>query len=288
MAFLGGDLREAEAAAYFSALGAKVSLAGTAHTRGLDGASFCAEPGDALQDAWVVVTPVRGIDEEGRIYVEGEQAPLYLTESAIERTHPRSLFVVGKVGGWFRSLAAARGTRYCEILEEEDFAILNSVPTAEGAVKLALEHAPITLAANRSLILGYGRTGTALARVLAGMGSLVTVCTRDPVELVKAEVAGYGTAPLRNLDTVIRDADFIFNTIPAPVLAENILRQARPEVLVIDIASAPGGTDFAACERMGIKSIHALGLPGKVAPRTAGFILARVIERLVGEHFGVS
>ena len=55
----------------------------------------------------------------------------------------------------------------------------------------------------------------------------------------------------------------------------------RKDAVVIDIAQAPGGTDFAAADELGIKAFLDLGLPGKVAPETAGEILARVIPGLI-------
>jgi dipicolinate synthase subunit A len=64
-------------------------------------------------------------------------------------------------------------------------------------------------------------------------------------------------------------------------LDHSILKYANPDLLIIDLATQPGGTDFEAANALGIKAILAPGLPGKVAPLFAGRILADVIPRLI-------
>ena len=44
------------------------------------------------------------------------------------------------------------------------------MPTAEGAIQLAMEELPITLHGARVLVIGYGRLGRVLADRLAGLG----------------------------------------------------------------------------------------------------------------------
>jgi dipicolinate synthase subunit A len=51
--------------------------------------------------------------------------------------------------------------------------------------------------------------------------------------------------------------------------------------LIIDLASKPGGTDFRFAEKRGIKAMLAPGLPGIVAPRTAGRIIAKTLSELL-------
>jgi len=53
--------------------------------------------------------------------------------------------------------------------------------------------------------------------------------------------------------------------------------------VIIDLASKPGGTDFRYAERRGIKALLAPGLPGIVAPKTAGRIMADCLGRLLME-----
>ena len=62
---------------------------------------------------------------------------------------------------------------------------------------------------------------------------------------------------------------------------EKLLLAMQPGALIIDLASGSGGTDFAAAEKLGLAAVHALSLPGKVAPQTAGELLARAYPQLI-------
>ena len=54
----------------------------------------------------------------------------------------------------------------------------------------------------------------------------------------------------------------------------------------MDLASKPGGTDFAAARRLGHRAIHALSLPAACAPETAGEALARTVCEILAEREG--
>jgi dipicolinate synthase subunit A len=92
---------------------------------------------------------------------------------------------------------------------------------------------------------------------------------------------GLKAVHFNELMNCLSDVDVIFNTVPAPVLDKDVLVKVPSTTLIIDLASAPGGTDFASAEELGVKAILAPGLPGKVAPKTAGRILAQVVPRIL-------
>ena len=91
-----------------------------------------------------------------------------------------------------------------------------------------------------------------------------------------ARIAEMGLQPfyLSELDKEIADSDICINTIPYPILTAKTLSNVPTHALIIDLASKPGGTDFRYAEKRGIKAILAPGLPGIVAPKTAGQIVA--------------
>ena len=53
--------------------------------------------------------------------------------------------------------------------------IANAVPTAEGAVQLAMEELPITLHGARVLVVGFGRVGKLTAHRFRALGARVSV-----------------------------------------------------------------------------------------------------------------
>lgn len=49
--------------------------------------------------------------------------------------------------------------------------------------------------------------------------------------------------------TMLPGADIVFNTVPAMVLNAQLLVKMKKNSLIIDLASAPGGTDFVRLRR---------------------------------------
>ena len=133
-------------------------------------------------------------------------------------------------------------------------------------------------------MLGYGRVGRAVARRLVLLGGRVTVAARSPEQRANARCAGCRAAPLTALPTLLPGFDAVINTIPAPVLPRALLQQLPGGALIIDLASLPGGTDFAAAQRLGCKAIHALSLPAACAPDTAGEAVARTVLTILQER----
>ena len=99
-----------------------------------------------------------------------------------------------------------------------------------------------------------------------------------------AESLGLRGAELARLGALAPAFDRVVNTIPAPVLTEPVLTALRPGSLIVDLASKPGGTDFAAAQRLGLHAIHALSLPAVCAPETAGEAVARTVLAILRER----
>lgn len=69
-------------------------------------------------------------------------------------------------------------------------------------------------------------------------------------------------------------------------LGDGVLARLRSGSLIVDLASKPGGTDFAAAARRGHRAIHALSLPAACAPETAGEAVARTVQTMLQEREG--
>ena len=183
-----------------------------------------------------------------------------------------------------REIVTARELRYTDLLQLPELAELNAIATAEGAVALAMKERSTTLFGTRCLVLGYGRCGSALCRRLAALGARVTAAARRREQLARIYADGCTPCPIASLSRVLSDCEVVFNTVPAMVLPAELLRQLPPETLLIELASAPGGIDCRAAEAMGLRVIAAPGLPGRVAPRTAGEYLRQVICGLLQQR----
>ncbi|MGB9886338.1 MAG: dipicolinate synthase subunit DpsA [Moorellales bacterium] len=282
---VGGDDRELILIPALVEQGAAVRVVGFPDIS-FPGAVVYGELAPALEGAEVVIFPVPGTDERGQIYAVYSPSPLRLNDEIAARIAPGTLVFIGQARPFLRQWALRYGWKLVETAQEDEVAVLNSVPTAEGAIQLAMQELPITIHGAQALVLGFGRVGQTLARDLLGLGARVTVLDRNPAVLARAFVLGCQPVPLALLPEEVVKAEVIFNTIPALVLDARTLTKVPHRTVIIDLASPPGGTDFEAAARLGLRAILAPGLPGKVAPYTAGTILARVIPRLIRERLG--
>ena len=57
----------------------------------------------------------------------------------------------------------------------------------------------------------------------------------------------------------------------------------KKHVTIIDIASAPGGVDFAAAARLNLSAFLCPGLPGKYAPVSSAQAIADTIFNYLGQ-----
>lgn len=172
----------------------------------------------------------------------------------------------------------------CEVIDymsREELCLRNAIPTAEGAVKIALEELPVTLNGLPVLIIGMGRIGTALAMILKGFGADITAAVRNATGAAKAEILGIKSVCIRDMGA---DWQLVFNTAPELVLKTEQLEKYPPDTLFIDLASRPGGIDFDSAAALGKKVIWALGVPGKTAPVSAGIIVAATISGILDER----
>ncbi|MBO4423359.1 MAG: NAD(P)-binding domain-containing protein, partial [Clostridia bacterium] len=136
---------------------------------------------------------------------------------------------------------------------------------------------PVTLLGLRVLVLGFGRVGFAVAELFKAAGCDVTVCARRPEQLARAQCTGLGICDFKRLCRVVVDADVVINTVPDTVVDANVLSFVSRTAPVIDLASMPGGVDGDAAAHFGVRVIHALSLPGKTAPVSAGGYIADAI-----------
>ena len=159
----------------------------------------------------------------------------------------------------------------------------NALPTAEGAIQLAMEHLPITIHGARVLIIGFGRVGRITAQRFAALGARVTVAARKYEQLAWAQAMGFGGQKLEHLVGWLCGYDLVVNTVPALVLGRGELEDLKPDCLILDLASKPGGVDLSAAGDLGLTVVWALSLPGKVAPVTAGAAIKSTIYNMLRE-----
>lgn len=190
----------------------------------------------------------------------------------------------GRIDDKTKKIFSGNSTEVIDYFEREELSVLNAVPTAEGAVQIAMEEMATTIFGQKILVTGFGRISKVLVRILCGMGADVTVTARKYSDLAWAEIYGCKGLHTSQLSEMAGDYSLIFNTVPSVLLGEEVLKMVNTETLIIDLASKPGGVDFEVARNLGLKVVWALSLPGKVAPITAGEIIASTVLNILKER----
>ncbi len=204
----------------------------------------------------------------------------------IEMMPESKFFVAGKIEKEVRESLTKKGVRYLDLLDREEMAVLNAIPAAEGAVELIIGAIPRTIHNSKILILGYGRIGKVLAKILSGFGADVWVEARNYSDLSWIEANGYKPVHLNDLERYVTEMNVIVNTVPHMLITADILNKIHLDCYLLDLASNPGGIDFEHAAKLGLKTEWALSLPGRVAPMTAAEIIKITIDNVMLEGGG--
>ena len=183
---------------------------------------------------------------------------------------PGALALGGRLSAQAKQIAQEAGVELVDYFAREELTIRNAIPTAEGCLAILLRQRKRTLWGSGVLVTGFGPVGQALGMPGPNigfkkwgtkfgvtpilLGGYARVCGMDPGEM-------------------------------SPHL-EPVLAALRPGSLIVDLASRPGGTDFAAARRLGLTALHALSLPAACAPETAGEFVAQTVCEILREREG--
>lgn len=234
-----------------------------------------------LAQADCILFPIPATDKSGSLYAPLCPIPVSAAD-ILDVLQPKQLLFAGKVSAALYSEAARRGLLIRDLLLREEFSIANAVPTAEGALQLAMEHLPITIHQSRILITGFGRVGQCTAQRFRALGAQVSVCARSPSQLALAEGMGCHPIPLSELASDSAPFDLVLNTVPTPILTAVHLSVLQAPLLM-ELASPPGGFELSAVHDLGLRLIPAQNLPGKVAPVTAAHIIQKTLYHALKE-----
>lgn len=286
LALLGGDERQSYLARKLADRGFETTVWGIVAGLEIGKAVRCRDAQSAIESASAVVLPLPASLDGVCVNCSDPDSDRLKLISLLD--HCNVPIFGGKLGESFRLSASARKKHVIDYFESETLQIKNATPTAEGAIYLAMQNMKKTLCGSRAAVVGYGRIGRMLACLLGKMGADVTVAARNLRQLAEASSFGNDTVrisptfALGGLGRLCEEGSFdvIFNTVPARLFDKEVIEMLPKSVLLIDLASVPGGVDFAAAKEKGINAIWALSLPGKYAPESAGRIIAETLDEL--------
>lgn len=166
---------------------------------------------------------------------------------------------------------------------DEEFLRANARLTAEGAIARAMQRQGRALLGATVLITGFGRIAQELTIRLVAMGSFAIVCARNEMQMRRAHEMGAHPVPLAQIASAVRQADVIFNTVPAHILGKTALDRIRKDALVIELASPPYGMNMELARHMGVSVALESGVPGRYAPMNAGAALFAALDRKLAQ-----
>lgn len=269
--FAGGDERMLFAAAEFAANGFEAAVYGFDIYAGAYGKLGKAEAGGLAAADAVVLPPVVSRDGES-LFAPFSEKKISLSGVDFGRA---KVFC-----GTSCPIALPGSTVYSA---REAFAVRNAVPTAEGALKLAMEETKQTLYGMRAAVLGGGRIAAALAVRLTALGAKTTVFARKSEARARAWALGASSCGFSELCERLCVFDCIFNTVPQRILGGRELACIKKGAPLIELASAPGCADAQEAASAGVRLVPAGGLPGKITPKTAGKIIYETITEIMEE-----
>lgn len=196
----------------------------------------------------------------------------------IFKEHKSARFFGGAVSKAVTQQAAQHSIRIVDYYLDEMLLKKNAALTADGAIELLSDALNVP---QKVMIVGFGRIGKALCDRLNNMNVDFCVTARKESDFQLINALGYRSIETGKIRNDIGDYSLIINTVPSLVLGEAELRNCKPECRILDLASAPYGTDFNYCDKKHITYDIAPGIPGKLYPAKASNAIFETIEQFL-------
>ena len=282
IAVVGGDLRIVKLIEMLNADGYTVYTYGLENSEdviNMESVEMCPTIKEAVASSDVVVGPIPLSSDRKNVSAPFGRNNIDLDEfiNEIKGKH----LIAGNIN--IKEKLDANNIASTDILKREEFVVLNAIATAEGTIQIAMEETQRTIHGTKTLIMGFGRVGKVLANMLHGIGSEVSCEARKNEDIAWIKAYGYKPVHLNDLNENLNKYDIIINTIPFQILDKERLGMLKDDVVIIDLASNPGGVDRRAAREKGVKVIWALSLPGKVAPLTSAEFIKEALYHVLKE-----
>lgn len=236
----------------------------------------------AIEKAQIIVAPIP-------FSSNGENINTPFSDNKIEikellKQNKSKIFIGGNISDEIKQQLDEKYLTAIDIMKREELAILNTISTAEGTIQVAINNTDRILQGSRVLILGFGRVAKIVANKFSKLSAIVTCSARKISDLAWIRAYGYDSLDINDMLYDLKDFDIIINTIPENIIGERELKHMDSEVLLIDLASMPGGIDGKKAINMGLKFVWALALPGKVAPSSSAKFIKETIYNILDER----
>ncbi len=214
---------------------------------------------DAIDKADIIVAPIPFTSNGDSLNSPFSNEEIKINQ--LLKSNKNKLIFAGGINNNMKEELDKKYLKVIDILKREELAILNTIATAEGTIKIAIENTDKILQGANVLILGFGRVAKIVANKFSLLSTNVTCAARKISDLAWINAYGYNSLNINDMLYDLKDFDIIINTVPQVLIREKELKHMNPDVVLIDLASNPGGVDSKIAEQMGLKYVWALALP---------------------------
>jgi dipicolinate synthase subunit A len=267
---LGGDRREQEIARRAGETGAGVRAYGFPWPEaGIPGVRYLKDPAAVLDNAKFALFPIPGISASGALFAPSAESPIIPGPELLSRMAPRAHIILGWADENLKMHAGALSIKLHEYEWDRSLMLRRTPAIIEGLLKIVIENTDITIHGANACVVGQGTIGAVLTRYLVALGAHTAVVARNPEQRSAAFVAGATPYTFDELPRLASRLNLLFSTVPTRVIGADVLSRLEKSALIVDLAAPPGGVDFDAAKRLGLKAIWGRGL-GSRAPVTVG------------------
>lgn len=286
ISIIGGDLRLVNLAIMFADDNNKVIVYGMEESREITIDKRIVKVQnlkDAICESEIVIGAIPLLKENGEIYSDFSNKHININELTTEK-YKNKVFISGNIPSNIKEDLDKNYKKVIDMMKQEKLVILNTIATAEGAINIAIQHTDSILHGSKILILGFGRVGKVVARKFKGLCCNVTCAARKSTDLAWIKTLGYKAIDIKDIKEDLKKYDIIINTIPEIIIEKDEIECMKDKVLVIDLASSPGGINREEARKLNLNYIWALALPGKIAPLSSAKFIKESIYDLLSKN----
>ncbi|MBR3841600.1 MAG: hypothetical protein IKM20_10725 [Erysipelotrichales bacterium] len=218
----------------------------------------------------ILVLPIRGINENCILQINNT----VLNFSSFFKYAKKELIIYSGVACKYLEQLPFK---LIKLLSNEDIIDYNSKLTAQGLLIDLLMNIDISIDEVSIDIIGFGHSGKAIYKMFSKLCPNIRIVSSQ-------KLSKFGDFPVNIIDydtyrNLNEYSNVIINTAPTMILDSFIIDKLKDNNIILDIASAPGGTDFDYAFRKGIKALLLPALPAKYVGYSAGKILGNQIVK---------
>ena len=235
---------------------------------------------EAIEKGDVIICSIPFLKTDGTIYTTFSDKKIAI-EDLCKKKDMNKIFIAGSISESVKNILEKSYKAVIDIMKQEELVILNTIATAEGAIEVAIQNTDTVLHGSKVLVLGFGRVAKVVAQKFKNLSTEVTCAARKDTDLAWIKAMGYKAVNINFLGEDLKQYDIIINTVPKMIIDKNEMQYMNKNVLLIDLASVPGGISAEDASKLDLKFVWALALPGKVAPVTSAEFIKETIYNVL-------